>query len=51
MASLDSTLFGLKQGKTKLFWDEGEAEIKKKINKKKRGVDAQKLLTLSVYDV
>lgn len=36
MASLDSTLFGLKQGKTKLFWDEGEAEIKKKLKKKKR---------------
>lgn len=35
MASLDSTLFGLKQGKTKLFWDEGEAEIKKKKLKKK----------------
>lgn len=30
MASPDSTLFGLKQGITKLFWDEGEAEIKKK---------------------
>lgn len=29
IASLDSTLFSLKQGKTKLFWDEGEAEIKR----------------------